>query len=97
MFILEIIFEVIVRIFVEIIGYILFYILFGSIGAFVRWLFFQIIGKPRKMKELRTRVRKKRKKGTNSADPQCSNTTGDVFLGVATVIIIILVVVYFSR
>jgi len=107
MFIVEIVFEVILLILRAIlyaIGEIICYILLGSIGAFVRWLFFQIVGKPRKMKELRTRrrkrikgIRKKKKKGENQDELRYGNTTGDVFLGVITVFVVIVIIAYFNR
>ena len=101
MFIFEIIFEVvcyIVGVIVYFIVELILYLLLGSIGASVRWLFFQIVGKPRKMKELKTRrkrgmgVRKKKKKEQN---PQYGFTAGDVFLGGIVVFVVVVIIARF--
>ena len=102
MFIFEILFEVLlypVRIIVYFIFELILYLILGSIGATVRWLFFQIVGKPRKMKELKTRPRKRRmrvrKKKKEEQDSQYGFTIGDVFLGVATVFVVIIIIARF--
>jgi hypothetical protein len=95
MFIFEILFEAVCYIVAELI----FYLLLGSIGASVRWLFFQIAGKPRKMKDLKTRPRKRRmgvrKKKKKEQNPQYGYTTGDVFLGGAIVFVVIVIIARF--
>jgi len=102
MFIFEILFEAvcyIVGAIVYVIAELILYLLLGSIGASVRWLFFQIVGRPRKMKELKTRPRKRRmgvrKKKKKEQNPQYGFTTGDVFLGGATVFVVIVIIARF--
>ena len=102
MFIFEIIFEVvcyIVGVIVYFIVELILYLLLGSIGASVRWLFFQIAGKPRKMKELKTRSRKRRigvrKKKKKEQNPQYGFTTGDVFLGGIVVFVVVVIIARF--
>ena len=97
MFIFEIVCYI-VGVIVYLIVELILYLLLGSIGASVRWLFFQVAGKPRKMKELKTRrkrgmgVRKKKKKEQN---PQYGYTTGDVFLGGIVVFVVIVIIARF--
>ena len=93
MFIVELIFEVIVYIIVEVICY----TVLGVIGASVRWLFFQAKGKPRTMKELRTRVRKLKKRGKNTDDLRNGYTFGDVLIGMIVLLVVAMIIMRFSK
>ena len=93
MFIIKLIFEIIVYIIVDFI----FFMLFGAIGASVRWLFLYIIGKPRTMKELRTRTRKLRKRGISTDELRNGNPFTDAFIGMVVILIVIAIIIYFSE